>query len=107
MQDLPKEHLRGLYLDAHYQLIHDEIISIGTLTSNIIHPREVFRPALEYSASAVILAHNHPSGVAKPSDADVAITRQIVEAGKILGISLLDHVIITKNKFESVPVEYA
>jgi len=107
MQDLPKEHLRGLYLDAHYQLIHDEVVSIGTLTSNIIHPREVFRPALEYSASAVILAHNHPSGVAKPSDADITITRQIVEAGRILGISLLDHVIITKNKFESVPVEYA
>jgi DNA repair protein RadC len=107
MQDLPKEHLRGLYLDAHYQLIHDEVVSIGTLTSNIIHPREVFRPALEYSASAVILAHNHPSGIAKPSDADIMITRQIVEAGKILGISLLDHVIVTKNKFESVPVEYS
>jgi len=107
MQELPKEHLRGLYLDSHYQLIHDEVVSIGTLTSNIIHPREVFRPALEYSASAVILAHNHPSGIAKPSDADIAITRQIVEAGKILGISLLDHVIITKNKFESVPVEYS
>lgn len=107
MQDLPKEHLRGLYLDAHYQLIHDEVVSIGTLTSNIIHPREVFSPALEYSASAVILAHNHPSGVAKPSDADIAITRQIVEAGKILGIALLDHVIVTKNKFESVPVEYS
>jgi DNA repair protein RadC len=106
MQDLQKETLRGLYLDAHYQLIHDEVVSIGTLTSNIIHPREVFRPALEYSASAVILAHNHPSGVAKPSDADIVITRQIVEAGKILGISLLDHVIVTKNKFESVPVEY-
>lgn len=106
MRDLPKEHLRGLYLDAHYQLMHDEVISIGSLTSNIVHPREVFRPALEYSASAVILAHNHPSGIAKPSDADIAITHQIVEAGKILGISLLDHVIITKNKFESVPVEY-
>ena len=107
MQNLPKEYLRGLYLDAHYQLIHDEVISIGTLTSNIIHPREVFRPALEYSASAVILAHNHPSGVAKPSEADIVITRQIVEAGKILGISLLDHVIVSKNTFESVPVEYA
>ena len=106
MQDLPKEHLRGLYLDAHYQLIHDEVISIGTMTSNIIHPREVFRPALEHSASAVILAHNHPSGVAKPSEADIAITRQIVEAGKILGIGLLDHVIIAKGAFESVPVDY-
>jgi len=106
MRDLSKEHLRGLYLDSHYQLIHDEVISIGSLTSNIIHPREVFRPALEYSASAVILAHNHPSGVPKPSEADIAITRQIVEAGKILGINLLDHVIVTKTKFESVPVEY-
>jgi DNA repair protein RadC len=106
MRDLPKEHLRGLYLDSHYQLIHEETISIGTLTSNIIHPREVFRPALEYSASAIILAHNHPSGVPKPSETDITITNQIIAAGKILGISLLDHVIITKTKFQSVPVEY-
>jgi DNA repair protein RadC len=107
MRDLPKEHLRGLYLDNHYRLIHDEVISIGSLTSNIIHPREVFRPALEYGASAVILAHNHPSGVAKASDADITITRQIVEAGKILGIGLLDHVIVTKTKFGSIPVDYS
>jgi DNA repair protein RadC len=106
MRTLSKEHLRGLYLDSHYQLIHDELISIGTLTSNIVHPREVFRPALEYSAAALILAHNHPSGIAKPSEADLAITRQIVEAGKVLGIGLLDHVIIAKNKYESVGVEY-
>ncbi len=106
MRDLPKEHLRGLYLDSHYQLVHDELISVGSVTANIIHPREVFRPALEHSASAVILAHNHPSGVLAPSDADVAITRQIVEAGKIMGISVLDHVIVTKTKFASVPAEY-
>lgn len=106
MRDLPKEHLRGLYLDNHYQLIHDELISIGTLTSNVIHPREVFRPALEYSAAAIILAHNHPSGIAKPSEADLAITAQIIEAGRVLGISILDHVIIAKNKYESVPGEY-
>jgi DNA repair protein RadC len=107
MRDLPKEHLRGLYLDNHYRLIHDEVISIGSLTANIIHPREVFRPALEYSASAVILAHNHPSGIAKASDADIAITEQIVKAGKILGIGLLDHVIITKAKFGSIPADYS
>jgi DNA repair protein RadC len=106
MRDLPKEHLRGLYLDSHYQLIHDELISIGTLTSNIVHPREVFRPALEYSAAALILAHNHPSGIAKPSEADLAITAQIIEAGKVLGIGLLDHVIIAKNKYQSVQGEY-
>jgi DNA repair protein RadC len=106
MRDLPKEHLRGLYLDSHYQLIHDELISIGTLTSNVVHPREVFRPALEFSAAALILAHNHPSGVSKPSEADLAITAQIIEAGRVLGISLLDHVIIAKTKHESVPGEY-
>jgi len=106
MRDLSKEHLRGLYLDSHYQLIHDEVISIGSLTSNIVHPREVFRPAIEYSASAVILVHNHPSGISKPSEADIAITRQIVEAGKMLGIGVLDHVIVTKNKYESIPAEY-
>ena len=106
MRDLPKEHLRGLYLNNHYQLIHDELLSIGTLTSSVVHPREVFRPALEYSAAAIILAHNHPSGIAKPSEADLAITAQIIEAGKVLGISILDHVIIAKNKHESVPGEY-
>ena len=106
MSDLPKENLRGMYLDSHYQIVHDEIISIGSLTSNIAHPREVFRPALEYSAFAVILVHNHPSGVPTPSEADIDITRRIVEAGKILGVSVLDHVVIAKKKFESIPVEY-
>ena len=106
MRDLPKEHLRGIYLNSRYRLIHDEVISIGSLTANIVHPREVFRPALEYSASAVILAHNHPSGSAKPSQADIEITKQIVKAGKILGVNLLDHIIITKNKFASIPVSY-
>lgn len=107
MRELPKEHLRGLYLNSRYQMVHDEVISIGSLTANIIHPREVFKPALEYSASAVILAHNHPSGVAKPSEADIEITRQLVEAGKILGITLLDHVIVTQRLFASIPVDYS
>lgn len=106
MRTLPKEHLRGLYFNSHYKLIHDEVISIGTIDANIIHPREVFRPALEYGAVAVILAHNHPSGSIKPSDADVLITKQIIEAGKIMGIKLLDHVIISKDKFVSVPGNY-
>lgn len=107
MRNLPKEHLRGLYLNAHQRIIHDEVISIGTVNSNLIHPREVFKPALEYGAAAVILAHNHPSGTAKPSDADLAITRQLVEAGKLIGISLLDHVIITKKGFTSIEVDYS
>lgn len=106
MRDLAKEHLRGLYLDTHYRLIHDEVISVGSLTANIIHPREVFKPALEHAASAVILAHNHPSGVAKASAADIEITRQLVEAGNILGIALLDHIIITKTSYATIKVDY-
>lgn len=106
MRDLPKEHLRGLYLNSRYQLVHDEVISIGSLTSNVVHPREVFKPALDYSAVAVILAHNHPSGSPKPSTADIEVTAQLVKAGKILGVEVLDHIIIAKNKFSSVPSDY-
>ena len=106
MRDLPKEHLRGIYLNAHYKVIRDEIISIGTVDTNIIHPREVFRPALEYAAAAVILVHNHPSGITEASDADLAITAQIVAAGKLIGIDLIDHVIVTRDSFASVPVDY-
>ncbi len=103
MAFLKKEQLRGIYLNSRYQIVHDEVISIGSLTANIVHPREVFRPALENSAAAVIIAHNHPSGSSKPSDADIVITKQIVEAGEILGIDVLDHIIITKHGFSSIP----
>jgi DNA repair protein RadC len=103
---LTKEHLRGIYLNNHYHLVHDEVISIGTLDANIIHPREVFKPAIEHSASALILVHNHPSGIATPSEADVLVTKQLIEAGKLLGILLLDHIIVTKDKFISIPVDY-
>lgn len=106
MRTLPKEHLRGLYLNQHFKLIHDEVISIGTIDASIIHPREVFRPALEYGAAAVILAHNHPSGSVKASDADVAVTEELIKAGKIMGVRLLDHVIIAGERFGSVELDY-
>ena len=102
MARLPKEHLRGLYLNSRYQLIHDEVISIGSATANIVHPREVFRPAIEFSASAVILAHNHPSGEVTPSDADITITKQLQEAGALVGIELLDHIVVTEDGFSSI-----
>ncbi len=102
MADLPKEHLRGIYLNSHYKVIHDEVISIGTIDANIVHPREVFRPALEYAAAAVILVHNHPSGTLAPSDADLVVTSQLVEVGKLLGIELIDHVIISRKGFISM-----
>lgn len=107
MRDLPKEHLRGLYLDQHFRLVHDEVISIGSLSANLVHPREVFKPALNATAAAVILAHNHPSGSAAPSDADITITRQLVEAGRILGIQVIDHVIVTEKTFSSIPADYS
>ncbi len=70
------------------------VISIGTLNASIIHPREVFVPAVRHSAAAILIAHNHPSGVATPSREDIAITKRIQKAGEILGIDLLDHIII-------------
>lgn len=106
MRSLGKEHLRGLYLNNHYKVIHDEVISIGTLDANIVHPREVFRPALEYAASAVILVHNHPSGECVPSGPDIAITGQLIKAGELIGIELIDHIIVTKERFASIPASY-
>ncbi|MDQ5971938.1 MAG: repair protein RadC [Patescibacteria group bacterium] len=97
-----KEQLRGLYLNSRYQVIRDEVISVGTLTSNLVHPREVFQPAIEHGAIAIIVAHNHPSGSLEPTNADIIITEQLLQAGKLLGIDLLDHLVLAENKFISV-----
>lgn len=106
MRTLPKEHLRGLYLNAHYKVVHDEVISMGTIDANLVHPREVFRPALEYAAAAVILVHNHPSGETAASAADLLVTDQVIAAGRVLGIELIDHIIVTKDAYASVPAAY-
>jgi DNA repair protein RadC len=100
-----KEQLRGLYLNSRYQVVHDEVISVGSLTANIVHPREVFQPAIEHSAVAVIIAHNHPSGVLEPTAADIEVTAQLKAAGKILGISLLDHLIVSPTRCVSIMEE--
>lgn len=97
-----KEHLRGLYLNSRYRIIHEELISVGSLTANIVHPREVFQPAITHGAVAVIIAHNHPSGSIEPTSADLQVTAQLSEAGKLLGIELLDHLIITNKRFISL-----
>lgn len=96
-----KEHFVALYLNARNQLIHKEVISIGTLNSSLVHPREVFAPALEYKAASIILAHNHPSGDLTPSEEDIAITKRLISAGDLLGISLLDHLIVSADNFIS------
>jgi DNA repair protein RadC len=103
---LRREHLRGLYLNAHYTIVHDEVISVGTVNSSLIHPREVFKPGIEYGATAIVLVHNHPSGIVDPSDSDIAATKQLVEAGKMIGIPLIDHIIITKDFFKSIHIKY-
>lgn len=102
MGALNKEHLRGLYLNSRYQLIHEETISVGSLTSNIVHPREVFQPAIERGAVAVIVAHNHPSGDTEPTADDLEVTSQLRKGGAILGIELLDHLIITRDTYKSL-----
>lgn len=100
--NLKKEQFRGLYLNSRNKLIHDEIISLGTLTTNLVHPREVFQPAIQHSAAAIILAHNHPSGEPEPSGDDVKITQQLIKASEIMNIEILDHIIIGKNKYLSL-----
>lgn len=102
MGTLRKEQIRCLYLNVHYQLIHDEVISIGTPDASLLQIKEIFRPSLEYSAAAIIIAHNHPSGVLKDNKADLEITERIKEAGNLLDIEVLDHLIIGKNKFISL-----
>jgi DNA repair protein RadC len=107
MGSLQKEQLRALYLGSRYQLVHEEDESMGSLTANIVHPREVFQPAITYGAVAVIIAHNHPSGSLEPTEADAEVTYQLIEGGKLLGIELLDHLIIAEDSYLSMMEEKA
>lgn len=97
VHDSKKEHFIVFYLNTCNQLIKRKIISIGTLNANLVHPREVFEPALKCSAAQIIVAHNHPSGNTKPSEDDQEITNRLVEAGKMMGIEIMDHIIVAKN----------
>lgn len=99
---LKKEHFIAIYLDTRNQEIHREIISIGTLNSSLVHPREVFEPAIRQLAAGIMLVHNHPSGDIKPSHEDLLITKKLVDSGKLLDIHVLDHLIITKNSYSSL-----
>lgn len=96
-----KEHFVIFYLDSRNQEIKREVISIGSLNANLVHPREVFEPAVRNLAAQIILAHNHPSGDPTPSEDDLEITKRLVEAGKILGIEVIDHIIVAKDNFFS------
>lgn len=97
-----KEFFVLFFLDTRNQIIKKETISIGTLNTSIVHPREVFEMAVQNHAGQVILAHNHPSGETTPSPEDIQTTRRLMKAGKILGIEVLDHVVVTPQSFYSM-----
>lgn len=98
-----KEHLMLFCLDVRGRLIAEpEVLSVGTLECSLIHPREIFHSAITNHAARILLAHNHPSGSAEPSDADLHVTEQINAAGHLMGIQLLDHLVIGSAKFVSI-----
>ena len=101
MRYLDREHFCALILNAKNHVMARENISIGTLNSSAVHPRELFKAAIRRSAAAIILVHNHPSGDPEPSSEDLEVTAKLVEAGKIVGIQVLDHIIIGDNIFVS------
>ncbi len=102
LQDKKKEHFYALYLDTKNQIIDEQEVSVGILNASLIHPREVFNPAIKASANSLILVHNHPSGDNSPSKEDETVTKMLYNAGDLLGIKVLDHVIIGKDSFTSL-----
>ena len=101
IRESKKEHFVVFFLDTRNQEIKRDIVSIGTLNYNLVHPREVFEPAVRNLAASVIVSHNHPSGCLEPSDEDLSLTKRLSQAGKLLGIELLDHVIVARSGFMS------
>ena len=102
IRDKKQEYFVVLTLDGANRLIAKRIITIGTLTSSLVHPREVFADAITDRAASIIVAHNHPSGELKPSAADIEVTDRLSKAGKLLGVELIDHLIIVKNEFITI-----
>ena len=100
-----QERFAVLLLDGRHRLLGEETISVGTLTASLVHPREVFRPALRACAAALILVHNHPSGDPSPSEEDRSVTERLARAGEILGVRVLDHVIVAERGWSSLREE--
>ena len=101
VREAKKEHFLILCLNARRQLIHLETVSIGTLSASLVHPREVYSPAIQHAAAAVVAVHNHPSGDSTPSSEDRDVTRRLQRAGELLGIPLADHVVVSASGFFS------
>jgi len=102
LEDSDREMLIVCCLDTKNQPTCINVVSIGTLNSSLVHPREVFKPAILGNSSSIIVAHNHPSGDTSPSNEDIRITERLKEAGKIIGIELIDHLIIGRSKYTSL-----
>lgn len=102
MAILKQEVFRVVFLDGRRQVLGCEDISVGTLTQCLVHPREVFRPAIEKSAAAILVGHNHPSGDPTPSSDDFAMTDRLAQAGILLGIELMDHLIVSRTGYRSL-----
>ena len=102
IRDKKQEYFVCFTLDGANRLIAKRVISIGTLTSSLVHPREVFADAIADRAASIIVAHNHPSGTLMPSDADKQVTERLREAGELLGITLIDHILLTKSDFVQI-----
>lgn len=100
-----REYLVALYLDARYVLIESYTVSIGTLTEGLVHPRELFGPAIKFSAVHIALAHNHPSGDPTPSLTDISVTRKLMHAGNLFDMDIIDHVIVAKERYVSLKHE--
>jgi DNA repair protein RadC len=99
--DREKEHFYVMHLDTRSRINLVELVSIGTLTASFVHPRETFRRAVIQGSASIIVAHNHPSGEVNPSEEDTKVTKLLFEAGNILGIKMLDHLIFAKKMFFS------
>ena len=99
LKDLKKEYFIAVFLDSKNKIIKDEVISIGTLNSSLVHPREVFKEAIRNSANSIILVHNHPSGSVEPSEEDYRVNKVLIETGNLVGIKVLDHLIVGEDKW--------
>ncbi len=105
LKDKKKEHFQVLLLDTRSQLINIAEISVGSLDTSIVHPREVFKEAISASAASVIFVHNHPSGDPTPSEDDIKLTERLTRAGEVIGIDVLDHIIIANTEYVSLKRE--
>jgi DNA repair protein RadC len=102
VKDADREWFYAVYLNTRNHVLAVELVSVGSLNASIVHPREVFKMAIVLSAASILVAHNHPSGDPNPSDEDLGLTKRLQDAGELLGIPLLDHVIVGEGEYRSL-----